>query len=90
MVHAIHKYLLANKAYEVEVEKIHFFLISNRFFKLLALKMYLVRQLLAVTFKTESSSVSNNTKFEIFQKSFQNGQLFSIKPIKYLNAYADS
>ena len=42
-----------------------------------------------VTFSAESSSVSNNIKLQIFQKSFQDAQLFSTNPIKCLNVYAD-
>ena len=39
------------------------------------------------TFRTESSSVSNNIKFQTFQKYFQNVQLFSINLIKCLTVY---
>ena len=42
------------------------------------------------TFKAESSSVSNKRKLQIFQKCFQNVQLFSINPNKCLHVYADS
>ena len=38
----------------------------------------------------ESSSVSKNIKLSIFQKYFQNFQLFSIHLIKCLNVYPDS
>ena len=37
-----------------------------------------------------SESASSNRKFQIFQKCFQNIQLFSINPIKCLNVYADN
>ena len=37
-----------------------------------------------------NTSVSNNIIFQIFQKCFQNVELFSINPIKSLNVYADS
>ena len=40
--------------------------------------------------RAESSSVSKNIKLSIFQKYFQNFQLFSIHPIKCLNVYPDS
>ena len=42
------------------------------------------------TFRDESSSASNNIKFQIFQKYFQNVQPFSVNKIKCLNIYADS
>ena len=42
------------------------------------------------TFRDESSSVSNNIKFQIFQNRFHNVQSFSINQIKYFNVYADS
>ena len=42
------------------------------------------------TFRAESSSVSNNRKFQIFQNCFQNVQLFPINLIKCLHVYADS
>ena len=38
----------------------------------------------------ESSSVSKTIKFQIFQKCFENVQLFSVDPIKFLNVYAES
>ena len=48
------------------------------------------KSLLLADFRTEWSSVNKNIKFQIFQNCFQNVQLFSIKPIKCLNIYADS
>ena len=42
------------------------------------------------TFRTESSSVSNDIKFQIFQNRFHNVQPFSISQIKYFNVYADN
>ena len=53
--------------------------------KQLSLRMYFLSN-----FWTESSSVSNNIKLQIFQKHFQNVQLFCIIPIKWLNIYVDS
>ena len=38
----------------------------------------------------KSFSVSNNIKFQVFQKCFQNVQLFSINPIKCFNVYTDT
>ena len=42
------------------------------------------------TVRAESSSVSNNIKFQISQNCFQNVQLFPINPIKCFNFYVDS
>ena len=42
-----------------------------------------------LTFRFESSSLSNDMIFEILQKYFQNVLLFSINPIKNLNVYAE-
>ena len=38
----------------------------------------------------ESSSVSNNVIFHVFQKCFQNVQLFSVNWLKAFNVYTDS
>ena len=51
---------------------------------------HLVYENKSITFMAESSSVSKTIKFQIFQKCFENVQLFSVDPIKFLNVYADS
>ena len=51
---------------------------------------HLVSENKSITFMAESSSVSKTIKFQIFQKCFENVQLFSVDPIKFLNVYAES